>query len=158
MSDAPFVTSVPVIPMLTPMSAASIDGASFTPSPVIATTKSCDFTALTILVLCSGCTLANTEWVFTIFINSSSDILSNSAPVIASLDDCIIFKSFPIAVAVSIWSPVIIIGLIPAFLQLSIASYTSGLQGSIIPTKPINVKSFSMLSGSKLFGSSSYSL
>ena len=35
---ASFETSVPVIPIATPMSAALSAGASFTPSPVIATT------------------------------------------------------------------------------------------------------------------------
>ena len=55
-----FVTSVPVIPIPTPISAALILGASLTPSPVIATTLPKSLNALTILVLCSGCTLANT--------------------------------------------------------------------------------------------------
>ena len=122
MSDACFVTSVPVIPILIPMSAAFIEGASFTPSPVIATTRSCALKALTIFVLCSGWTLANTEHFFTFFIKSFSDNPSNSAPVIASDASLIIPKSFPIATAVSIWSPVIITGLIPAFLHSFIAS------------------------------------
>ena len=38
MSPASFVTSVPVIPIATPMSARLSAGASLTPSPVIATT------------------------------------------------------------------------------------------------------------------------
>jgi hypothetical protein len=37
MSEASFATSVPAIPMATPISAALIAGASLTPSPVIAT-------------------------------------------------------------------------------------------------------------------------
>ena len=37
-SAAPFATSVPVMPIAQPMSAALSAGASFTPSPVIATT------------------------------------------------------------------------------------------------------------------------
>ena len=39
MSDALFDTSVPEMPMATPMSAFLRAGASFTPSPVIATTS-----------------------------------------------------------------------------------------------------------------------
>ena len=38
MSAAPLATSVPVMPMAQPMSAALSAGASFTPSPVMATT------------------------------------------------------------------------------------------------------------------------
>ena len=53
-SDTFFVTSVPVIPMPIPMSAVLIDGASFTPSPVIAVIAPRFFQALTILTLCSG--------------------------------------------------------------------------------------------------------
>ena len=37
MSAAPLATSVPVMPMATPMSAALREGASLTPSPVIET-------------------------------------------------------------------------------------------------------------------------
>ncbi len=52
------VTSVPVIPMPTPTSDTFKAGASFTPSPVIATTLLFAFQAFTILSLCSGVTLA----------------------------------------------------------------------------------------------------
>ena len=38
MSDAPFATSVPFLPIAQPISAAFSAGASFTPSPVMATT------------------------------------------------------------------------------------------------------------------------
>ena len=61
-----------------------------------------------------------------------------------------IFSSFAIAEAVVIWSPVIMMVLIPALLATSIASLTSGLAGSIIPTKPRKVKfssKFSLHSG-----------
>ena len=156
-SDTPFVTSVPVIPILIPTSAIFIDGASFTPSPVIAVIRFCDFNTFTILVLCSGCTRAYTEHFFTTFINSSSDSSSISAPVIASFASFIIFRSFAIATAVSLWSPVIIIGLIPAFLHSSIAPYTSFLHGSIIPTNPIKVMFFSSISDSYFSGFSVYS-
>src|SRR5690554_5818032 len=59
-SLAPFETSVPVIPIATPISAFFKDGASFTPSPVIDTILSCALKAFTIFTLCSGDTLANT--------------------------------------------------------------------------------------------------
>ena len=48
MSDASLVTSVPVTPIAIPTSAALMAGASFTPSPVIATTCLSDFHAFTI--------------------------------------------------------------------------------------------------------------
>ena len=61
MSDAFFATSVPFFPIATPMSAFFSAGASFTPSPVIATIAPVFWNAFTILTLCSGDTLANTE-------------------------------------------------------------------------------------------------
>ena len=59
-SAAPFATSVPVMPIATPISAAFKDGASFTPSPVIETIFPWALNALTILTLCSGDTRAKT--------------------------------------------------------------------------------------------------
>lgn len=58
MSEASFETSVPVIPIPTPMSAVFKAGASLTPSPVMATTLPWFCHALTILTLCSGATRA----------------------------------------------------------------------------------------------------
>ena len=55
------LTSVPVMPMPTPISADLMEGASLTPSPVIAVTSPRAFQALTIRTLCSGCTRAYTE-------------------------------------------------------------------------------------------------
>ncbi|MNP64624.1 hypothetical protein D3C76_1601360 [compost metagenome] len=55
---ASFATSVPVIPIAIPISACFKAGASFTPSPVIATIFPFSCHALTILILCSGDTLA----------------------------------------------------------------------------------------------------
>jgi len=59
-SEAPFATSVPVMPMATPISADFNDGASLTPSPVIETMLPFDLNAFTIITLCSGETLAKT--------------------------------------------------------------------------------------------------
>ena len=58
MSAAPLATSVPVMPMAQPMSAALRAGASFTPSPVMATTWPFFCQARTIRILCSGVTRA----------------------------------------------------------------------------------------------------
>ena len=60
MSATFLVTSVPVMPIPTPMSARLMDGASLTPSPVMATIWSRDFQASTMRVLCSGWTRAYT--------------------------------------------------------------------------------------------------
>ena len=49
------------------------------------------------------------------------------------------------ATAVFLWSPVIIIGVIPAFLASAIESLTSVLGGSIIPTIP-TIRFFSIFS------------
>ena len=58
MSATFFVTSVPVMPMPTPMSADLMDGASFTPSPVMAVTAPRRRHAFTMRTLCSGWTRA----------------------------------------------------------------------------------------------------
>ena len=58
MAAASFATSVPVIPMATPMSACFNAGASFTPSPVMETILPLFCQAFTIRILCSGDTLA----------------------------------------------------------------------------------------------------
>src|SRR5205814_603239 len=60
MSAASFATSVPLIPMAMPMSACLSAGASFTPSPVMATTSPRFFHARTILSLSMGDTRAYT--------------------------------------------------------------------------------------------------
>ena len=100
MSDAFFATSVPFLPIAIPMSAFFSAGLSFTPSPVIATTAPVFCHAFTIRTLCSGVTLANTEYSFIFFSNSFCVILSNSCPVIALSFCPIISSSFAIAFAV----------------------------------------------------------
>ena len=135
-SAASFDTSVPTIPIAHPISAVFNAGASFTPSPVIATISPFVCQAFTILTLCSGETLAYTLYFLTFFIKSSSDISSSSLPVIASSSFSKIPKALAIAIAVILWSPVIITVLIPAVLHFSTASFTSSLGGSIIPTIP----------------------
>ncbi len=73
----------------------------------------------------------------------------------ASDSSSIIPSCFAIATAVSLWSPVIIIGLIPADLHSSIAGFTSGRTGSIIPVKPTKHNSCSRFSELVSWGSSS---
>ena len=58
MSAASFETSVPVMPIATPISAFFRAGASFTPSPVIATICPLSWSAVTMFSLCSGLTRA----------------------------------------------------------------------------------------------------
>ena len=142
-SAASFATSVPTIPIAHPISACFKAGLSLTPSPVIATVSPFFCQAFTILTLCSGATLAYTEYFFMSFSNCSSDILSSSVPVIASSSFSNIPNFLAIAMAVILWSPVIITVFIPADLHFSTASFASSLGGSIIPYIPTNVKSFS---------------
>ena len=84
MSAAAFDTSVPVMPIATPMSACFNAGASFTPSPVIATTCPRDCNARTSLSFCSGATRANTAVLSATSGSSSSDTVANSLPSIAT--------------------------------------------------------------------------
>ena len=88
MAAASFATSVPVTPMATPISACFSAGASFTPSPVIATIMPRSCQARTIRILCSGDTLAYTEIPVTKSLSSSSLISSMSAPSQASERSC----------------------------------------------------------------------
>jgi len=74
-------TSVPVIPIAIPISAFFTAGASFTPSPVIATTWPSACSALTSLSFCSGVTLAKTLFEEATSFNSSSLNFSSSIPV-----------------------------------------------------------------------------
>ena len=131
------LTSVPVMPIATPISAFLSAGASLTPSPVIATTLPFFCQSSTLLILCAGDTRAYTETLFKTFISSSSDIASNSVPskhISPSLNMPI---SFAIAIAVSLWSPVIITGFIPAEIQSATAFLLSSRGGSVIAESPI---------------------
>jgi hypothetical protein len=116
-----------VIHIPTHISAALIDGASFTPSHVIATTFHLFLRIFTISCLSDGFTLAITHT----FSSSSALFLdfSKSVPVITSPS---IHSSFAIAHAVTLLSHVIIITRIHAFLHVAIESFTSSRGGSII--------------------------
>jgi predicted neutral ceramidase superfamily lipid hydrolase len=138
------VTSVPVIHIHTQISAALIDGASFTPSHVIATTFHLPLKIFTISCLSDGFTLAITPTVssnLTLFLD-----FSKSAPVITSQS---IPSSFAIAHAVTLLSHVIIITRIHAFLHVVMESFTSSRGGSIIACNPTKVRFFSSLPSPK---------
>ena len=80
---ASLVTSVPLIPMATPMSAFLRAGASFTPSPVIATICPFALIAFTRRSLCSGLARAKTSQSRTRSCSVAVSVSSISAPVIA---------------------------------------------------------------------------
>ena len=61
MSDASFATSVPAMPIATPISACCSAGASFTPSPVIAVISPICFSRLINCFLCTGSDRLNTR-------------------------------------------------------------------------------------------------
>ena len=147
MCAASLVTSVPVIPIATPILARLSEGASLTPSPVMETNWSLSCSALTMLSFCSGDTRAYTRMSNTCFLNSLSLIFSNSLPVTTwcwSLSKMPISRA--IVAAVSGWSPVIMTGTIPADLHSVMAFFASSLGGSMSPTNPKNVRSFSISS------------
>ena len=100
--------------MAQPMSAARRAGASLTPSPVMATTWPSFCQARTMRILCSGDTLAKTENFPMSFSSSDRGIKSSSSPVMARSPSRKMFSSLAMATAVSLWSPVIITGRMPA--------------------------------------------
>ena len=128
---ASFETSVPVIPIAMPMSARLSAGASFTPSPVIATMCPFRFSVSTSRTLSSGVTRAMTP-ISSICASSSSSLMAaNSAPVMARP---VMPRFFAIAAAVTAWSPVIMRTWIPAECAIAIASFAVGRGGSTMPT------------------------
>lgn len=166
---ASLATYVPAIPMANPISAFFKAGASFVPSPVIATTFPICFKPVAKVYLSSGEDLARTLNSLTIFLNSSifytnslssfstffnSPTLSlNYFPSITknspgsplsgfSYTAGIILASFAMAVAVSVLSPVTIRTMMPALLQLVTASGIPSFRGSLIPANPSTTKLF----------------
>mmetsp|Transcript_8292 Transcript_8292/g.20948 ORF Transcript_8292/g.20948 Transcript_8292/m.20948 type:complete len:394 (+) Transcript_8292:1225-2406(+) len=150
MSDASLATAVPVMPMAMPMSASLSAGASFTPSPVIATIWPCSLSSRTMSCLCLGSARENTHPPGDIStrICSARSMALNSRPVkllpSASLTAAKMPMSVQIASAVSLLSPVITTTLMPAVLHASMAPRTSGRGGSRSPAKPTKVRSLSM--------------
>ena len=142
-SAVSFVTSVPLLPIPIPTLASFIAGASFTPSPVIATTLPIFWKDSTICNLFSGLTLANTEYFFIYLINSFWLSPSSSVAFIHSSSLLHIPTSLAIEVAVVKLSPVNIIGLILALKQSLIDSLILSRTGSFNPINPSNIKLFS---------------
>ncbi|VVC03207.1 Uncharacterised protein [Candidatus Burarchaeum australiense] len=144
MSLASLATSVPVMPMDTPMSARFSAGASFTPSPVTAITSPLRFSAFTMRSLCSGETAAKTRALLTRTASSSSPRASSSSPVSTSPDR--IPSSRATASAVIFWSPVIITTEMPASTHSAIACLASSRGWSIMAAKPTKTRSRSISS------------
>ena len=144
MAAASLETSVPVMPMATPISAFFSAGASLTPSPVMAVMDPLLCHASTIRILFSGETLAYTEILVMLRSNSSSVMASSSRPVMAISPSSNMPICFAMAVAVILWSPVIITGLMPALLASATAALDSSLGGSIMEIRPRKMKSFSL--------------
>ncbi|MPN05321.1 hypothetical protein SDC9_152571 [bioreactor metagenome] len=139
MSAASFETSVPVIPIATPMSAPLRAGASLTPSPVMATMCPFSLRDSIILSLCAGVTRAKTPCFMAAPASSCFSMPSISLPVTA-LSPSVMPTAFAMASAVTAWSPVIITGLMPAPLASFTASTLSSRGGSIIPHIPARMR------------------
>ena len=60
------------------------------------------------------------------------------------------------ATAVSMWSPVIMMGRMPAPRHSSMAALTSGRTGSIMPVRPMKMRSCSRLAGEQSAGTASH--
>src|SRR5665647_684383 len=141
-------TSVPDLPIATPMSARRSAGASLTPSPVIATTYPWSCRASAIRSLSSGELRAkmSSSPVASTASRSASGICASSAPVM------ILRLWWPIPTdsamprAVRPWSPVTTISRMPAEWQRATAPATSARGGSSIATTPSSVRSRSACS------------
>ena len=131
-------TSVPVMPMATPMSAFLRAGASLTPSPVMATMLDCAWSVPTRRILSSGETRATTPMSSSSAISCSSLMAANSVPVSALPG---MPSSRPMAAAVTAWSPVIMRTSMPARWHCSIAAFASARGGSTMPTIAKSVRS-----------------
>ena len=132
-------TSVPRPPIAMPMCAAFKEGASLTPSPVIATTSPLAFSASTILSFCCGATRAKTVVVVTARRSSVSLSAATSSPR-SSPDSPSMPACRAIASAVPGWSPVIITTRMPACRHSRTACGTLSRSGSARATRPRNRK------------------
>ena len=79
---------------------------------------------------------------------------SSWLPVTASEASFRMPSSLAMATAVSMWSPVIMMGRMPAPRHSSMAAFTSGRTGSIMPVRPTKQSSCSRASGEKSSGAS----
>ena len=136
MSEAFFVTSVPLLPMAMPISAVFMLGASFTPSPVMATTFPFSFKYETMAFLCRGVTRANTVQRFTTSLHCAGVSPSSSSPEMTCSSLPAMPAFFAMASAVFLWSPVIITVVIPARTHSETALSTPAFNGSVMPHMP----------------------
>ncbi|KAH3659767.1 hypothetical protein OGATHE_005812 [Ogataea polymorpha] len=148
MSAASLATSVPFLPMAIPISASLSAGASFTPSPVMATMSPRICNARTMDTLCSGVVLANTDTDSIASARSCSDIESILSPLrtlrSGSLSGMPILRAM--LVAVTSLSPVIMITWTPPLMSEAIDWLTCGRGGSFIPIRPQKTRSEGTLS------------
>ena len=106
----------------------------------MATIRPCFCQASTIRILCSGDTRAYTEIRSRSFCSCSSLIASNSVPLTARSPGSKMPIFSAIAMAVTLWSPVIITGRMPARRAVNTAGRDSGRGGSIIAAMPRKTK------------------
>mmetsp|Transcript_19260 Transcript_19260/g.54969 ORF Transcript_19260/g.54969 Transcript_19260/m.54969 type:complete len:442 (-) Transcript_19260:952-2277(-) len=149
MSAACLATSVPAMPIATPIEACWSAGASLTPSPVIAVTSPCaSASSLMMRCLSAGAVLQNTPSPAD---GASRSLRRPSASAESSAKNALpsqarsslsrIPNSFPMATAVSLLSPVIMKTLTPADLHRAIARFASGRGGSRMPATPSRIRS-----------------
>mmetsp|Transcript_36374 Transcript_36374/g.102484 ORF Transcript_36374/g.102484 Transcript_36374/m.102484 type:complete len:315 (+) Transcript_36374:849-1793(+) len=138
--DASLDTSVPAIPIATPMLAALRAGASLTPSPVMDVISPTAWSACTIWILFSGEARAKMLQSFTTACSSSSDMASSSGPVYTSPSFSAMPSMLPMARAVSAWSPVIIFTTTPASWACRMEGMHSLRGGSKMATSPTMVR------------------
>ena len=137
--EASLAASVPFCPMAMPTSACLSEGASFTPSPVMATTAPWLCSARTTRSLCSGLVRANTSVRAASAGRAWSGVASTSAPVATT--GCAARPSWAaMAAAVAAWSPVIICTRMPALWQSATAAMASGRGGSMKPIRPAKLR------------------
>mmetsp|Transcript_13226 Transcript_13226/g.33314 ORF Transcript_13226/g.33314 Transcript_13226/m.33314 type:complete len:222 (-) Transcript_13226:1620-2285(-) len=138
-------TSVPVMPMATPMLAALRAGASLTPSPVMDETWPMRWSDLTMRILFSGEARAKTLQLRTMLSRASSSMASSWGPVkvetsLSLASEGTMASILAMAVAVAGWSPVIILTTMPALVATLTPSMASGRGGSRMATRPIMVR------------------
>ena len=136
MSAASFDTSVPVMPIATPMSAVLSAGASFTPSPVIATIAPPRCSASTIRSLCSGIHARVHRHLARPFARARRRPVARAPRRSRRGRRVAMPSSRAMTAAVRGWSPVIMIGRMPAPFARATASVASARGGSIMPIRP----------------------
>ncbi len=144
---ASLASSLPRLPMATPMCAAFSAGPSFTPSPVMATTWPSAFKALMMRSLASGNMRVKMSVRRTASLNAGSSKRSSSSPSMVRRSP---WKPICLAMAavVTALSPVMIFTWMPASSNWLKTSRMLGFGGSMKATKPrYSIRNSSWLSG-----------